>query len=339
MQQPNRRRFLFLAAGGLGAAALGGVAWRAAVCELPTIDRTSFALGTQVSITARHPSPLIAERAIATAFAELEQLESVLSIYRPGSQVSQLNRSARVDRPDPHLLAVLRQAQEVSQASHGAFDVTVQPLWDVFAAAARQSRLPAEAEIATARRQVDWTNVNVQTNCVQLHPPSTAITLNGIAQGYASDCVLSVLRDAGIEHALINVGEQAPLGRSARGDGWTVGIQHPRQGDAFVALADLGSRCLATSGDYATMFSADHRFNHIFDPRSGSSPTELASVSVLAPTAMQADVLSTALFVLGADQGIELLQRMPGTDAFFVLKDGSTIATAGFPLVEEGRPA
>jgi thiamine biosynthesis lipoprotein len=149
----------------------------------------------------------------------------------------------------------------------------------------------------------------------------------------------AVLQDRGIEHALVNAGEHAPLGGSARGDDWTVGIQHPRVDDAFVALADLGGRCLATSGDYATSFSADRTRHHIFDPRTGCSPAELASVSVLAPSAMQADALSTSLFVLGPGRGNDLIRQLPDRDAFFVLKDGSTIVTTGFPLVAEGRTA
>jgi thiamine biosynthesis lipoprotein len=339
MQQPNRRRFLFLAAGGLGAAALGAAAWRQDRHELQTVRRTTFALGTQVSIIARHHSPDAASAAIEKAFGELVLIERLMSIYRPDSQVSELNRASRVERPHPYLVEVLRHSLVVSHQTDGAFDVTVQPLWEVFAAAAKRQTLPSPEAVAAARRQVDWTNVDPQPDCVRLHRPSTAITLNGIAQGFATDRVMATLRDAGVEHALTNAGEHAPLGESTRGDDWTIGIQHPRQEDAFIALADLGTRCLATSGDYRGAFSPDLSYNHIFDPCTGYSPTELASVSVLAPSAMQADALSTSLFVLGPDRGVELVSRLPNTDALFVLKDGSTLVTPGFPLVEAGRAA
>ncbi len=110
-----------------------------------------------------------------------------------------------------------------------------------------------------------------------------------------------------------------------------MGIQHPRIEDAYISVAKLDGRCLATSGDYATSFSPDHRDNHIFDPRTGKSPTELASVSVLAESGLVADGLSTALFVLGPEQGLRLIEATPGADALFVLKDGRTLATRGFP--------
>jgi thiamine biosynthesis lipoprotein len=329
---------MLIAAGAGGAAALGG-AILGGDQPLEQVTRRTHALGTEVSISVRHSSSEAAHEAIDAAFAELELVESLMSIYRPHSQVSVLNRTGRIDNPHPYLIEVLRHATVMSHRTSGAFDITVQPLWQVFVAAAKENRVPGAEEVAAARRQVDWTNLDTQPGYIRLRQPSTAITLNGIAQGFAADRVQAVLQRHGIEHALINAGEHVPLGISDDGDPWTVGIQHPREPDAFVGMTDLVGRCLATSGDYETKFSPDSRHHHIFDPRSGYSPTELASVSVLAPSAMQADAFSTALFVLEPEKGMELITRTPNTDAFFVLKDGSTIVTAGFPLVTDGRPA
>ena len=335
MKQPNRRRFLLVSAGGLGAAALATAALRNPWAEVPAVRRTSFALGTQVAITARHRSTAKGNAAIDAAFAELALVERLLSIYRPDSQVCQLNREGRLDNPHPHFVTVLRQAQQTARQTGGAFDVTVQPLWDVFAAAAKMNRLPEPAEVAIARRSVDWRQVEIGRACIRFRRPGMKITLNGIAQGFATDRALAVLRDCGVEHALINAGELGSLGESDRGDAWRVGIQHPREPDAYIGLTDLDGRALATSGDYETKFSADGRHNHILDPRTGYSPTELASVSILAPTAMQADALSTACFVLGPEESLLLLRQTPNTDAFFVLKSGETIATPRFPLTTE----
>jgi thiamine biosynthesis lipoprotein len=338
MQQVNRRRFLFIAAATTGAVAGGGALSRARA--VPAITRRTRALGTEVSIQVRHDSPSLANRAMDAAFEELSYLENrLLSIYQPDSEISRLNRDGVLNDPSPLVVYVLRQAQAMSRETGGAFDVTVQPLWEVYATAMKQGRLPAAPAVATARAKVDWQRLEISDDRIRFRQPGMKLTLNGIAQGFASDRVLATLRGYGIEHALIHVGEHAPLGESSAGDPWTVGIQHPRHEEAFVALADLDGRCLATSGDYATTFSPDRANNHIFDPRSGYSPTELASVSVVAPTAMKADALSTALFVLGPDRGLELIQRTPGADAFFVLKDGATMATAGFPLTEEGSAA
>ena len=175
------------------------------------------------------------------------------------------------------------------------------------------------------------TNGKLTAPADHLRAPATAITLNGIAQGFAADCAIAALRDHGVEHALVNSGEIGCLGRKPNGRNWNVGIQHPREPDAFVALPTLRGRSLATSGDYETTYSADFSKNHIFDPQTGQSPNELASVSIAAPTAMQADALSTAIFVMGRERGMELIRSLPGVDVFFVLKDGSTVTSAGFP--------
>ena len=336
MKRPNRRRFLLVSAGGLGAVALGGAAWRGFGTELPVVRRTTFALGTEVAITVRHRSGGVAGAAIDEAFGELALVERLMSIYRPDSQLSTFNRDGRLDQPHPHFVNVLQHAQHVAHQTCGAFDVTVQPLWEVFAAAAKENRLPAPADVASARTNVDWRQLEIDSKSIHFRRAGMKITLNGIAQGFATDRVLTVLREYGVEHALINAGELGSLGESDRGDAWRVGIQHPRVPDAYIALTDLDGRALATSGDYQTKFTDDGRHNHILDPRTGYSPTELASVSVLAPTAMVADALSTACFVLGPEASLPLIRRTPNIDAFIVLKSGETIATPGFPLISEG---
>src|SRR6185503_14614456 len=117
------------------------------------------------------------------------------------------------------------------------------------------------------------------------------------------------------------------VGAKPDGSGWQIGIQHPRVADSYLSVAKLAGRCLATSGDYETGFSADYRHHHLFDPRTGYSPTDFSSVSIAAATALEADALSTAVFVLGPDVGLKLVQDTPGADALVVLKDGRTQAT------------
>lgn len=332
---PNRRRFLLGTAS--ACAALGTGAWHflhtnkgAGAWQL--VQRTSRALGSAVTISVWHRDRASAEAALDAAFAELELIESVMSIYRPESQLSRLNREGTLDAPHPHLLAVLEHSARVAEQTDGAFDVTVQPLWDLYCSAKEQRRLPDEAEVLEARAKVDWRRVQVATDRVSLSSAGTAVTLNGIAQGFAADAAMAVLRRAGVAHALIDAGEMNALGRKPDGAAWKVGIQHPRHEDAFISLAKLQDRCLATSGDYETWFSDDFVNNHLFDPHTGHSPTELASVSIAAPSAMSADALSTAVFVLGVSRGMDLVRRTPGTDALLVLKNGDIVATGGFPV-------
>jgi FAD:protein FMN transferase len=343
MRPITRRRFLLVAAGSAAGSAAGAsvlpVFQTSKRRPWSILSRESFALGTKVAITVRHPAPDVAEQAIDAAFDEMMLVERLMSIYRPDSQLSILNRDGSLLRPHRYFVEVLRHAQKLAEQTSGAFDVTVQPLWETFAAAAKERRLPDEPALFEARALVDWNKLSLADDALHFRQSGMKATLNGIAQGFATDRVMAALRAGGVEHALLNAGELDSLGQSQRGSAWRVGIQHPRKNDAFIALADLDGRALATSGDYATRFSVDCRHNHILDTRTGFSPTELCSVSILAPTGMVADALSTACFVLGLDRSLNLIRSMPRVDAFFVLKDGETIATSGFPLQSDGRNA
>ncbi len=183
-----------------------------------------------------------------------------------------------------------------------------------------------------ARHKVDWRRVEVAPHRIRVHDQGTAITLNGIAQGFAADRAVEALRRHGICHALVNAGEIGSLGGKPGGQAWNVGIQHARRPDAYAALARLEGRSLSTSGDYATTFTDDYRLHHIFDPRTGCSPSAFASVSVVAASACHADALSTAVFVCGAEAGLALVRATPNADALLIFKDGRRLATEGFPL-------
>ncbi|HEX7901413.1 MAG TPA: FAD:protein FMN transferase [Planctomycetota bacterium] len=306
----NRRRFLALSAGAGGLAALAGLRPRG----LQKVERTSWALGTQVSLTAFHEDEATARRAADASFEALDRIEDVLSLYRPGSQIRRLNADGVLERPHADLVAVLRAALDLSRRTNGAFDPTVQPLWKA-------------ANVDDALRFVDWRQVEVDDRRVRLGP-GQAITLNGIAQGFAADRVRDVLRAHGIRHALANTGEFAGFGRP-----WRVGIQHPRRPDAYVALAALEDRFLATSGDYETAFTPDFKEHHIYDPATGRSPQTLASATIVAPTGMEADALGTAIIVLGPDQGLALAASRKGVDVLLVLKDGTILRTPSFPVI------
>jgi thiamine biosynthesis lipoprotein len=313
---------------------LGAGAWQwSKLREWILVRRTSHALGAAVTMSVWHRDASRAESALDAAFAELEKIEDVMSVYRPESEICRLNRDGSLADPDPRLVTVLTYALAMAEQSGGAFDVTVQPLWELYRAAQKEGLLPEEVAVRATCQRVGWKRVQVAAKRIGFTSKDTAITLNGIAQGFAADAAMAALRAAGVEHALIDTGEMGTLGGKPDGEKWRLGIQHPRQPGAFVSLVDLQDRCLATSGDYETTFSADFLSNHLFDPSTGHSPTELASVSIVAPTGMAADALSTAVFVLGATKGIDLVRGMPGTDAFLVFKDGRTLATDGFPAV------
>jgi thiamine biosynthesis lipoprotein len=326
----QRRRFLCASLGmGLLATSAFPVARAGAILRgrqgagaLTPHTGADLAFGTVISIRLLETDSRCAELAIADALAAAKQVDALMSIYRPGSQVHTLNREGELAAPNPHLVKVLDMARRLSERTGGAFDITVQPLWEM-AAQGRDGKsvLPL----------LGWRRVHVDSERVQL-APGMAITLNGIAQGYALDLARAALQAHGIRAALIDTGEFGSLGKSENARPWTLGVRDPRRENGIIATLALDGRSIATSGDYASAFSADFSRHHIFDPATGESPSELAEVTVAAPSGILADGLSTAFMVTGAKRALALAAAMPGVDVLLVGKDGRMQRSAGMPM-------
>ena len=320
----TRRHFL---AGTAGAVLTSR--WSAAAPLVP-VTRSSRALGAAVQITLFHDTADVAAKAAEAALTEIDRIDRLLSLYRPDSQISILNRDGKIDDAHADLLAILGKCQSLSEVTASAFDITVQPLWDLYAKAKKAGKLPSEDELAAARTKVDYRKLKIEGNRVRLEP-DMAITLNAIAQGFAADAAAGILRRAGVRHAMIDTGEIATIGGKPDGEPWSIGIQHPREKDAYIAVAKLKDRCLSTSGDYATTFTDDRAYHHIFNPATGRSPDDFASVTIVAGSATEADSLSTACMVMGLDRSLKLIRALKQVEAMFVFKDGRSVATKGFP--------
>jgi thiamine biosynthesis lipoprotein len=326
----NRRNFLSLGTG--MAALMAHGASRESDPAVKKYFRKSRALGTDVKITVLHRDEEIARKGINSALNKIEHVEQLMSLYRPYSQLSLLNRKGVLRNPHPDLVTVLRKSMGLSKLTDGAFDVTVQPLWNLYNRHAQSASLPSENEIAKVRRRIGWEHVRIEEDIIFFDRPGMQVTLNGVAQGMAADFARQALEEEGIRDALIDAGEFNAIGSPRRKDAWHIAVQHPRQ-EGNIAKTGLQGRCLSTSGDYGTKFSDDYRHHHLFDPRTGISPTELSALSVAAPTALEADALSTALFVLGPDKAKEMAESMKEVDALFISKSGDMTATDGFSLV------
>ncbi len=334
----KRRQFVF---GIFGAAAVGLCGTRYLSSPLASKDlkplvefsKTGHALGTKVIISVFHSNETQAKAALNEAFQAIDEVENLMSLYRPDSQLAQLNKHGFLKNPHRDLVQVLESAVQLSKQSRGAFDISVQPLWKTYETAANQDRLPSPTEIEEAQKSIDWSSIEISSNAVSLRKNGMALTLNGIAQGFAADAASTVLKAHGIQHALIDSGEISTVGSPVQKDQWNIAIKHPRQTDSYLGLTALNGRCLATSGDYESTFTNNFEQHHLLDPRTGESPRELSSVTIAAPTAMEADALSTAVFLMGLEKGKELIETLPNVDALFVDKANHTSRTGNFPLM------
>jgi thiamine biosynthesis lipoprotein len=297
-----------LAAGGGGLAALlrtdvkpslAGYRWRGVV------------LGAPASMVIAHHDRAAARRVVAECLAEIARCERIFSLYRPDSALTALNRTGALEDPPGDLLALLSVARRVHGASKGAFDPTLQPLWrlyaDHFTRMPNDRKGPGEETIAADR--------------IALRP-GMALTLNGIAQGFIADRVAAVMRAGGIRDTLIDLGEIRALGRHDSGRPWRAGIRAPGEPGQLLSTVELVNTALATSGDDGTQFDAAGRFGHILDPRSGKPARVNRSASVRAPTAVLADALSTALFVMPAADGFELVRKFKGAKGLVQPRNG-----------------
>jgi thiamine biosynthesis lipoprotein len=249
-----------------------------------------------------------------------------MSLYRPDSALSRLNRDGFIENPPFDLVRVLSESLRHGEMTGGAFDVTVQPLWDLYAAHfsrpdASVEGPPAEA-IAAAVARIGQDALVVEADRIRLARPAMSVTLNGIGEGYITDRVVDLLRAGGVEHAMVNMGEIYALGTHPGGEPWSVGLEDPRGPEKIDQRIPLADRAVATSGGYGTQFDPAGRYNHLFEPRTGRTSWRWLSVSVEAATTTEADALSTA-FTLMPEEATAPVVRKLGLVAHFVRTDGS----------------
>ena len=317
---PTRRRFVAIAA---AAAGLPFSAIRAGAKTAHLHRWSGIALGAAAEIVLYDPDAARARQLIARCVAEIDRLEDVFSLYRPESATSRLNRDGRLTAPPLELVALLAEARSFSERTAGAFDVTVQPLWRLYAAhfarPGADPRGPGEAAHAEAQALVDFRAVQIEPAEVRFARQGMAVTLNGIAQGYITDGVATLLQDAGMADVLLDIGEVRALGRHPDGRPWHVGLRRAAEPETVARTVMLTDRAVATSAGIASPFDASGRHHHLFDPATGRPAQGVGQVSVIAPRATMADALSTALAVSSPERAATCAARFPEIE---VLTDG-----------------
>lgn len=329
MMRLHRRRFIGITA---AAAGLPLLPLRSARASSLLRAWTGAALGCDAMLQIHHPDPATADRLIAACLAEVERLEQVMSLYRPTSALCRLNRDGALDTPPLDLVRVLAEARRYSDLSGGAFDVTVQPLWQTYAAHFAQSGAspdgPPQDVLAAAVARVGQAGLSIDPVRLAFAKLGMGITLNGIGQGYITDRVVELLRANGVEHALVDMGKTRAIGGRPDGAPWTAGLENPQAPGTFSEYVELRDRSLATAGGYGTVFDEAGRFNHIFEPWSGRTSWRWLSVSVEAATATEANALSNAFAVMPLEASAPVV-RARGVVAHFVAPDGSRLVQRG----------
>ncbi len=305
-------------------------------------------MGTLVSITAIHPSTDQAHEAIGRAFEEMDRVVGLLNRYDPASAVSCLSLEGQIRLPPPELSAVVSLGREYHDLSKGAFDITVQPLVDLFRGGPAErrtgndapppsaARQPTEVEVLEALELVDGRAVRIDSRAISLKKGGMGLTLDGIAKGYVVDVMARRLRELGIRDYLINAGGDIRTGgRREDGEPWRVAVQNPLKDGTFPDLVAVPTGSVATSGSYEIYFDGERTRHHIVSGQTGSSPQPSQSVTVIAPTAVAADALATAVFVMGPEKGLRLIDSLPDCTCLIIDAENRQLRSNGWRSVAE----
>ncbi len=326
MTKLSRRDFLKITAFFGGAIATNSLVADKLSLPLFVVKETRWLMGTVVHLSVVSPDQTQAESALKTTFNEMQRQILIFDHRNPLSPLGILNRTGELSEAPAELVDVIRRASEFSRLSDGAFDITIKPVVD-----ARARNVEAGPALLSL---VDYRAVEIKNAHIGFARPHMQITLDGIAKGTVVDGGVAALKAAGCSNVLVEAGGDLLVnGTSATHDGWRIGVTHPRQElvSGYLAAFTLAHGAAATSGDYYQALTPDRSQNHIVDPRSGVSPFELASATVLAADATSADALATAIMVLGVESGLQLANSLTGVEALVVTKDMLVRKTVGFP--------
>lgn len=295
----HRRRFIRIAATSLAGLGLSQSALAAVAGSLRPVSWRGYALGAEGGFTLYTENPAAARSVLDRCFAEIRRLESLFSLYDSDSELCRLNRKGRLDAPAPEWMDLVDAADRAHRMTGGLFDPTVQPLWklydDYFRAHPESTTGPDAAAIDRALERTGWDGVEFGDGRIAFARPGMQLTLNGIAQGFITDRVTDMLRSAGFEHVMVELGETRVIGRHPASRPWVVGVKDAANPAVLHDRIEMEDEALATSGAYGSRFSADGKFHHLIHPVLGRPQVCRDSVSVVAPTAAVADALSTGL--------------------------------------------
>jgi thiamine biosynthesis lipoprotein len=329
---------------------LMGILWLISGCrqEPQAFNQEFFSMDTIILMTVYTSDQARADQAFAAAEREFRLIHELTDRFAANhstdpnvSDIYRINQNpGQPIQVSPDTLLLIQTAQEMSRRSQGAFDITIGPLMDLWDFK-EDRHVPAQAELDAVLPHVGYEQIRVDSAAGTVTiQPGMVLDLGGVAKGYATDCAANALRQLGIKHAIINAGGNVyALGSKPGGAPWRVGIRHPRQEGALLGIIEAVDQAVVSSGDYERYFeTGGQRYHHILDPKTGMPASSAIAVTIVADESIQADLLSTTVFVLGAGAIDDFLPQLTRTEALIV-DDRSISMTPGmnhiFALTDE----
>ena len=294
---------------------------RAFTPQAAWFKREEAIMGTAITVELWAEDDLSGHAAIDAVMAEMHRIDRAMSPHKADSELSRINRLAATEavRLSTEMFGLIERALAFSALSGGAFDISyasVGHLYDYRAGIA-----PGRDALARAQVAIGWRGLKLDraARTLSFAHPGMRIDLGGFAKGHAVDNAVAILAGLGIAHAFVSAGGDSRVIGDRRGRPWTIGVRHPRDGKALVAVLPLEDTAVSTSGDYERFFeTGGTRHHHIIDPATGRSPAAVHSVTILAADGLTAEAMSKSLFVLGVERGMALIESQPGVDAIVV---------------------
>ncbi len=297
------------------------------------ISKTGVYFDTVISVTL-YDSAYSSQ--LEECFSMAEKYENLFSAKKEGTDIWRINHSQgqRVT-VDDETIAILEEGIAYSKASNGTFDITVGALSDLWDFSENSNKvIPSQDEIDKALTTISYENIVIENNQVTLKNPDTKIDLGGIAKGYIADKFKEYLNDQGITEGIINLGGNVlTLGpKSGESKTYNIAIQKPDSTDGdSVASVKITDESVVTSGTYQRYFEVDgKRYHHILDLNTGYPvQNDLEAVTIIGPASLQCDALSTTVFLMGLDDGMDYVENLENVEAIFITTDGTIYHTSG----------
>lgn len=294
-------------------------------------------IGTVVEIILVGKDEARLNMAAEAAFAEIKRLEGLMSHYKEGSDVSRINEASGKEAVtiSKEALDVIESSIYVSQISNGAFDVTMGVLgkaWHFTKDDKGEFTPPSPEEVKKLLPLVDYRGIIIdkKNSTVKLAKQGMRINLGGIAKGYIVGKAIETLKGHGIKKGIVHAGGDMVVFQEPNDLPWNIGIQNPRDKDKIIGTLKVSNAAISTSGDYERFFIKNGvRYHHIIDPSTGFPANKSRAVTILAKEPMFADALSTAIFVMGPDIGMELIKRLPDVEGLIIDADGKMTISPG----------
>lgn len=297
------------------------------------VSKTRLAMGTFVSMTVIHTSKDQAEQAMGLAFEEIDRLTMSMNRFDASSPLARLNSEGCLSDAPPELAEVVGRSLQYYRVTRGTFDISVKPVVDLFKEkfSKKANGVPSDRELRGALDLVGSGQIALKGRSVSFGRSGMGITLDGVAKGYIVDRASKVLSEHKIQNHLINAGgDIRTMGVRKDKKPWTVAIQDPLKKKQYPDIIQMTEGAIATSGNYEVYFDREKMFHHIVDPRTGLSPLLSESVSVTAQKAVDADALSTSVFVMNPETGVRFIEAMPGCECLVVVKGGKIFRSTGW---------